>query len=207
MHPFKKELFPIWFLLPFLIFSVTGYVLLLLFTNESLFDLLTIKSHHPKFIYHLFYWIDFLGNGFFFLAVLIILFFLNRHYFRAGLISWGLTALLVNLLKYVIFPNTLRPLRIFSEHPSLLLLKDMDVLAENSFPSGHSASVFALFFLISVFFRNKWISLASFALAFLAAYSRVYLFQHFPADILAGSFIGVVCSWVGVYLMRKKLAN
>ena len=181
--------------------------MLLFFSNEDLFNFLTIKATHPRMLFHFFYWIDFLGNGYFFLAVLVILFLFNRKFFRAGLLSWAFTTILVNILKYFIFPMMERPSRIFPEHPSLNLLSNMNIFSENSFPSGHSASAFAVFFLLSVLFRNRWISILSFALAFLAAYARVYLFQHFPADILAGAVIGVGSSWVGVYLYRHRFID
>ena len=59
-----------------------------------------------------------------------------------------------------------------------------------SFPSGHSLASFegAVSILL---YHKKW-GLAAVVLAALIAFSRLYLFVHFPTDVLAGTLLGIL---------------
>ena len=95
-----------------------------------------------------------------------------------------------------------------------------------SFPSGHTTSFFALFFVLAIILseslradrpnrehgvRSERISvvvallvqLLCFALAFLGGYSRIYLSQHFAADVLGGIVIGIVISTLCYTLFNR----
>ncbi|MBR5767189.1 MAG: phosphatase PAP2 family protein [Clostridia bacterium] len=58
-----------------------------------------------------------------------------------------------------------------------------------SFPSGHSVSSFAASAVICR--ADRRIGIPAIVLAALIAFSRLYLFVHFPTDVLAGILIGV----------------
>lgn len=61
---------------------------------------------------------------------------------------------------------------------------------EQSFPSGHSQAIWSAMVALSVLFpRHRW---WFFGIATMVAFSRVATFQHFLADILVGSALGVV---------------
>lgn len=72
---------------------------------------------------------------------------------------------------------------------------------DSSFPSGHSMSSFAV--AVSVWLHNKKIGAAVFCFAALIAFSRVYIYVHYPSDVLVGIFIGVMSAIVGKYLSDK----
>ena len=63
-----------------------------------------------------------------------------------------------------------------------------------SFPSGHTFDGFAAS--VSVFLYNKKLGIAAIVVAAIIAFSRLYLFVHFPTDVLAsvvlGTFVAVV---------------
>jgi membrane-associated phospholipid phosphatase len=70
----------------------------------------------------------------------------------------------------------------------------VEVYLYHSFPSGYTATAFALLFGVSLLIKNKIAKLLLLSLAILTGYSRVYLSLHFPSDVLAGSVIGVLTS-------------
>lgn len=62
--------------------------------------------------------------------------------------------------------------------------------ADYSFPSGHTlSSVIGATVLTKTDRRFGW---AAIPLAAVIAFSRLYLFVHFPSDILAGAILGVI---------------
>ena len=75
-----------------------------------------------------------------------------------------------------------------------------------SFPSGHSMSSFAAATVI--FNANRCMGIAAFILATLIAFSRLYLYVHYPSDIIGGILIGISISVATVYIfnleMKKK---
>ncbi|MGA3084763.1 MAG: phosphatase PAP2 family protein [Thermodesulfobacteriota bacterium] len=59
-----------------------------------------------------------------------------------------------------------------------------------SFPSNHAANIFGAAFFLSYIFRS-W-SFFLFPIAFIVGYSRIYLGEHYPFDILGGIFLGAI---------------
>ncbi|WP_019849946.1 phosphatase PAP2 family protein [Desulfitobacterium sp. PCE1] len=77
-----------------------------------------------------------------------------------------------------------------------------------SFPSGHTASAFAAAGVLSKMMRKYRVYVVM--LALLIAFSRMYLFVHYPADIIAGIMLGLICSKMIVYFfefVNKRLNN
>lgn len=70
-----------------------------------------------------------------------------------------------------------------------------------SFPSGHTYSSFAC--AVSILFHNKKWGIAALGLAALIAFSRMYLFVHFPSDILGGIVLGILTAWLAHVLTPK----
>jgi hypothetical protein len=66
-----------------------------------------------------------------------------------------------------------------------------------SFPSGHTMSSFAAATVILQ--TNQFLGIGAITLAVLISFSRLYLFVHFPSDVLAGILFGVLTA--GVMLM------
>ena len=64
-----------------------------------------------------------------------------------------------------------------------------------SFPSGHTGASFAAVSALCCSRSRLWIP--SLVLAVLIAFSRLYLYVHYPTDILAGILLGVMAGWCG----------
>jgi undecaprenyl-diphosphatase len=70
-----------------------------------------------------------------------------------------------------------------------------------SFPAGHSAASFAAA-VSFVQYNRKWGS-AAIVLATLIAISRLYLFIHFPTDVLVGILVGIICGLLSGIIIRE----
>src|SRR3989344_2289030 len=75
----------------------------------------------------------------------------------------------------------------------------IDTPGVSSFPSGHAAVFFAL--AIAVFFINRKLGYWFFAGAILIGLARIFTGVHWPMDIIAGFFVGVISA----YLVKKLL--
>jgi len=73
-----------------------------------------------------------------------------------------------------------------------------------SFPSGHTLASFEA--AVMIFLHNKKWGIVSLIAAVLIAFSRMYLFVHFPTDILGGIILGTLIS-IAVYYGFEKIKN
>ena len=137
-----------------------------------------------------------LGEAYpYFILPLFIVFFKKD---RKIILKIALTGLVVLILSYILKEIFQSP-RPSSVLESLGLAANFNFVPDielhtglTSFPSGHTASAFALFGLMAFqFSRNKVLQIVFFLTAFLVGVSRVYLTQHFPQDVLFGSGIGL----------------
>lgn len=74
--------------------------------------------------------------------------------------------------------------------------------AFNSMPSGHTSSSFAVLGII-VFFHKK-LNIIVYLIGFLIGISRVCFGAHFLSDVILGSFIGVLASWISYKYIYKN---
>ncbi len=83
-----------------------------------------------------------------------------------------------------------------------------------SFPSGHTgisfAAVSALYFCgrrtgreAFDFAGLEWLWKIAGILAVLIAFSRLYLYVHYPTDVLGGAVLGVICGWLSFRMIEK----
>lgn len=158
-----------------------------------------------------------------------------------------LSGLATQILKRIV--DAPRPVTYFADnYPDVVLplVEGVRVAHHHSFPSGHTTTFFALFFALCIIGTN-YISYQSqhiddkgpkisnktriiqsmlwqilcFVFATLGAYSRIYLSQHFAADILAGMCVGILITailfaclhrctsqkWWNWHLLSKKAVH
>lgn len=109
------------------------------------------------------------------------------------LLSQAVGAIIIYFAKE--FYHAYRPVRWFAEYMpdvQLVLVDGVNIHTTYSFPSGHSAAFFSMFFALSIITPDRKWQVLYCLLAILGCYSRVYLSQHFCLDIWAGSLIGIV---------------
>lgn len=133
------------------------------------------------------------------LALILLIFPKTR---RAGV--FVALALIFDLLlcNILIKPLVARP-RPFVVDPTIELL--IPAPAEYSFPSGHTAVSFAA---VTALFLDgkKWLWIPALVLAVLIAFSRMYLYVHYPTDILGGILVGALAGYLGA-LLGKRLCK
>lgn len=116
----------------------------------------------------------------------------------AGIVLSGLST---QILKHIV--DAPRPLSWFANNMpdiTLPLVEGVKMSQYFSFPSGHTTSFFALFLALSIIVSDATPRVATrsimqiifFALALLGGYSRIYLSQHFLADVLGGMVVGTL---------------
>lgn len=85
--------------------------------------------------------------------------------------------------------------------PELALLVEPPLDA--SFPSGHTAASFAAVFALKAAGSPLW--RPALALALMIAFSRLYLYVHWPSDVLGGVLVGVLAGFLGTKLAEHFL--
>ena len=108
----------------------------------------------------------------------------------------GLTIGLALIFCLLIGNMTLKPLiarpRPYSYFPEMTLL--VAPLADFSFPSGHTFASFAS--ATALYLNHKRLGIAAYMLAAVIAFTRLYLYVHFPSDVLAGMVLGIFSGWI-----------
>lgn len=169
--------------------------------------------HSPELNSFLYYYTN-LGDGLF--SIFLVLVFLLLRKFDLALqilLAFLLSGLFSQILKAIIISP--RPRDFFSINDQIYIVEGLTLGGKASFPSGHTVSAFALATSLSLYARKKILGILYLMLAILVGYSRVYLSQHFPADVFGGAIIGtLVAFWVFIFmekynprLMRIKKKN
>ena len=78
----------------------------------------------------------------------------------------------------------------------------IDGLSDYSFPSGHTLACFECAVSLVLCRYKKWGS-AALALAFLVAFSRIYLYVHYPTDVIVGAILGTAFAFCAYYIVNK----
>ena len=141
--------------------------------------------------------ITFFGDaGWIWIAIGVFLFCFRKHR-RAGL------TMLVGLLCSLLIGNLLLKLTVARERPcwineAVTLL--IETPQDYSFPSGHTLASFIGATVLGLY-RRKWGYIA-FPLAALIAFSRLYLYVHYPTDVLASVLLGIAIGYAVTYVIK-----
>ncbi len=103
-------------------------------------------------------------------------------------------------LKYTI--NRERP---YDKYP--LLINPYQIENDKSFPSGHTSTAFSLATSLAIQYKKWYVVVPAYAWASSVGYSRLYLGEHYPTDVLAGAVIGAGSAWLSHYLNKKYFSK
>lgn len=151
------------------------------------------------------------GDGVFAIVLCIIILIFNIRKGIFVLATYILSGITTSVLKNYCYDSN-RPHFVFGyflPNTKVNYVEGVDMMGLNSFPSGHATSAFAVFTCMALASNNKYLKIILFLLAFLSAFSRTYLSQHWLVDITIGSLIGTLFSlalYFGFY-QSNKLQN
>lgn len=177
----------------FILFEVVGWFFV--GSTERLDQLLLINGANNPFADIVFQGLTSIAEVVLPILLLVYLIRFQKAYALPYVYSYALSTGLIQILKHFVFLEALRPLAYFA--PSGLkwhLVEGLPIHSYNSMPSGHTGAAFFMFFWVAVLLRRWHWGLFAGLIAVGVAYSRVYLFQHFPLDTLVGAAIGVSSS-------------
>ncbi|SHH76797.1 phosphatase PAP2 family protein [Clostridium grantii] len=124
--------------------------------------------------------------------ILISIFLLiNKNHRKTGIMVM-IALVLSTILGEGIIKHIVQRLRPFATYPSFKLIIGKQTMY--SFPSGHTATAFAAAAVLSKEFKKY--NILFFSIAGLIAFSRLYLFVHYPSDIIVGILLGLFSAWL-----------
>ena len=142
------------------------------------------------------------GDGGIFWIVISVLLMLTKKHRRTGL---GMAfALVMGLLvcNIILKPGVAR-IRPY-DFQMKYFAKEIQLIAggmhDFSFPSGHTIACFEA--CTALMRGNKKFGIPALVLASLIAFSRMYLYVHYPTDVLAGALLGTVFAVLGTKLVN-----
>jgi membrane-associated phospholipid phosphatase len=143
------------------------------------------------------------GNGLFAILLGAVCFFFwkKRALGLTIFYSFLSSGIMVQLVKHL--HDSPRPQSIYGVYDQRYFIKGIEFAHNNSFPSGHTATAFAMATVLVLLMEDKKLQLPFLLLALLVGFSRIYLGQHFLLDVLVGALIGVVCG-IGCVCFAKK---
>jgi membrane-associated phospholipid phosphatase len=179
------------FFLGFICVLMPATLFLLIDGNSASF--LLLNTYHPSLLNNFFIAYTFVGNGLFAICLIAIYFFAIKKKQEALILLYAFlsSGIIVQIVKNLF--NSPRPKLFFGNHYPSFFINGIQFCYNNSFPSGHTATAFAIATTVVLLSKNKKIQVPVLLLAILVAYSRIYLGQHFLLDVLVGSSIGIIC--------------
>ena len=158
-----------------------------------------IQTLHTPFLDKIMVFITRLGDAGIIWIVLSIVLLLIPKTRKSGAVM--VAALVVDvLLCNIVLKNLVARTRPYDVNTGVHLL--VAKLHDYSFPSGHTAASFTSVTALYLAGENKLWKFAL-VLACLIAISRLYLYVHYPTDVLGGILFGVISGYLGYRKVLK----
>ena len=174
-----------------------------LLNNGKVNSFLLLNSYHRNWLDNFFIVYTNFGDGIFAILLALVYFFVlkKRKLGVVLLLAFASTGIFAQIIKPLL--HSPRPLVYFQPQHFPFFIDSIIHAGNNSFPSGHTVTAFAIATVLAFYTTNKMQYVLLLLAAALVAFSRVYLSQHFLLDVLAGSFIGLLGGIGCVYFTRN----
>lgn len=149
--------------------------------------------------------ITLLGDAGIFWIAVAVLFLFTKKYRKTGL---GMAiALVIGLLVCNVWLKpTIARIRPY-DFQLQYFMTEIPLLAggmhDFSFPSGHTIASFEAAVVIAL--NHKKLGIPALILAVLIAFSRLYLYVHYPTDVIASIILGTAFAFLGNWLAQKLM--
>ena len=76
-----------------------------------------------------------------------------------------------------------------------------------SFPSGHTTTAFSTAMSLTMVTKKWYVAVPAFTWAASVGYSRLYLGQHYPSDVIMGAVVGTASGFLSDWLTKKIITR
>ncbi len=142
-----------------------------------------------------------LGDGGIFWIVVAVVLLITKKYRKVGAMMG-----LAMILGLVVGNLTLKPLvgRVRPyDMPGVEIDLLVEKLSDKSFPSGHTLVCFEAATVLML--NDKRLGIPALIIAITVALSRLYLYVHYPTDVMAGIVLGVLFGFIGYITVGKAI--
>ncbi len=136
-------------------------------------------------------------------------------YFVAGLIhddkalkqkaAYTAASILLNTASTTLLKNVVKRERPYNTYTGIFPDK---IESDYAFPSGHTSSAFATATSLAIATKKWYVAVPAFVWSAGVGYSRIYLGQHYPSDVIMGALVGsssaLICHWATKQLAKRK---
>jgi membrane-associated phospholipid phosphatase len=182
-----------------IVLTISG-ISLAVFSNKTIF--FGLNSIHTLYLDTFFQNYTLLGDGVFSIAIFLILLLAERSALAMQVITAYLFSGIISQVLKRAF-HAPRPHAIISNAGYPWFIEGITNTGMTSFPSGHTTSVFALATILALNTTDKRFSIIYLVTAVITGYSRIYLGQHFLADVTAGVLIGALSGLLVYWYLRQ----
>jgi membrane-associated phospholipid phosphatase len=167
---------------------------------------LILNSFHNPVADFVFYYMTYLGDGWFaiIIAASLLLFKKTRNLGVLVLISYAVSGILAQFVKHLV--EAPRPSVYFTYAQYHKFVEGVHLAGSNSFPSGHTTTAFSLASVLACFTKNKKLQFLYLILAMATGYSRIYLGQHFLTDVIVGAVLGTLTT-IATLIVAEKIQS
>ena len=149
--------------------------------------------------------ITLLGDAGIFWIAVAVLFIFTKKYRKIGIgmmIALMMGLVICNIcLKPMI--ARIRPYDFKEEHLGTVVNLLIEKQHDFAFPSGHTIASFEA--AVVILLGNRKLGIPALILACLIAFSRLYLYVHYPTDVIVSIVLGSVLALIGWYLAQKVM--
>ena len=146
-----------------------------------------------------------LGDGGAFWIACAVLMMLLKKYRKTGF-SAGLALIFGLLLCNIFLKPTVARIRPYDLQEQMGVIINLLIDKEHSFsfPSGHTIASFEA--ATAILLRHRKLGIAAMVLAILIAFSRMYLYVHYPTDVIVSVFLGISLAVLASWIVNKVAA-